>query len=284
MNRCTKINELKRFIHASRAEDKRVGFVPTMGALHPGHASLIEQAAQVCEEVVVSIFVNPTQFNNREDFETYPLTMDKDLEVAQHAGATVVFAPHVEELYEGDLAVAPVDYGQLTSAYEGQKRLGHFDGVVAVVRKLFSAVEADAAFFGKKDLQQLAVIRRLAKEEFMGLEIVDCPLIRESDGLAMSSRNVRLVGESRQTALILYCWLNRIKKEVCNQGDIPTMLRAIESEAAEMEGLELEYIDVVNGSSFRPLHDGPVDSEAFAIVAAEVGGVRLIDNCALACS
>ena len=111
MNTCTTIEELKSTIHASKAKGKRVGFVPTMGALHPGHASLIELAAQVCEEVVVSIFVNPTQFNNREDFETYPLTMDKDLEVAQHAGATVVFAPHVEELYGGDLAVAPVDYG-----------------------------------------------------------------------------------------------------------------------------------------------------------------------------
>ena len=204
MNTCTTIEELKSTIHASKTKGKRVGFVPTMGALHPGHASLIELAAQTCEEVVVSIFVNPTQFNNREDFETYPLTMDKDLEVAQHAGATVVFAPHVEELYGGDLEVAPVDYGRLTSAYEGQKRQGHFDGVVAVVRKLFLAVEAEAAFFGEKDLQQLAVIRRLAEEEFAGLEIVGCPLIRESDGLAMSSRNVRLVRESRQAALVLH--------------------------------------------------------------------------------
>ena len=261
-----------------------MGFVPTMGALHPGHASLIEKASQACEEVVVSIFVNPTQFNNREDFETYPLTIDKDLEVAQQAGATVVFAPHVEELYGGDLAVAPVDYGRLTSSYEGQQRTGHFDGVVAVVRKLFSAVEADAAFFGEKDLQQLAVIRRLAEEEFTGLEIAGCSLIRESDGLAMSSRNVRLIGESRQTALALHGWLNRIKNEACNQGDIQAALRAIESESAEMEGVELEYIDVVNGSSFEPLHDGPVGPEVFAIVAAEVGGVRLIDNCALACS
>lgn len=284
MNRCTTIEELKSTIHASKAEGKRVGFVPTMGALHPGHASLIEQTAQACEEVVVSIFVNPTQFNNREDFETYPLTLDKDLEVALKAGATVVFAPHVDELYGGNLEVAPVDYGLLTSAYEGQNRKGHFDGVVAVVRKLFSAVEADAAFFGEKDLQQLAVIRRLAEEEFVGLEIAGCPLIRESDGLAMSSRNVRLIGEFRQTALALYSWLNRIKNEACDQGDIQTTLRAIESEAAEMEGLELEYIDVVNGASFEPLKEGPVGPEAFAIVAAEVGGVRLIDNCALACS
>lgn len=284
MNTCTTIEELKSTIHASKTKGKRVGFVPTMGALHPGHASLIELAAQTCEKVVVSIFVNPTQFNNREDFETYPLTMDKDLEVAQHAGATVVFAPHVEELYGGDLAVAPVDYGRLTSAYEGQKRPGHFDGVVAVVRKLFSAVEADAAFFGEKDLQQLAVIRRLAEEEFAGLEIVGCPLIRESDGLAMSSRNVRLVRESRQAALVLHSWLNRIKKEAGDQGDVQTLLRVIEFEAAEMEGVELEYIDVVNVASFEPWNDGPIGPEAFAIVAAEVGGVRLIDNCALACS
>ena len=283
MNTCTTIEELKSTIHASKAKGKRVGFVPTMGALHPGHASLIELAAKTCEEVVVSIFVNPTQFNNREDFETYPLTMDKDLEVAQHAGTTVVFAPHVEE-YGGDLEVAPVDYGLLTSAYEGQKRQGHFDGVVAVVRKLFLAVEAEMAFFGEKDLQQLAVIRRLAEEEFAGLEIVGCPLIRESDGLAMSSRNVRLVRESRQAALVLHGWLNRIKKEAGDQGDVQTLLRVIESEAAEMEGVELEYIDVVNGASFEPWNDGPIGPEAFAIVAAEVGGVRLIDNCALACS
>ena len=284
MNRRTTIEELKSTICASKAAGKRVGFVPTMGALHPGHASLIEQAAKACEEVVVSIFVNPTQFNNQEDFETYPLTLDKDLEVAQQAGATVVFAPHVDELYGGNLEVAPVDYGLLTSAYEGQKRQGHFDGVVAVVRKLFLAVEADMAFFGEKDLQQLAVIRRLAEEEFAGLEIVGCPLVRESDGLAMSSRNVRLVGESRQAALVLHSWLNRIKKEACNQGDIQTALRSIDSEAAEMEGVELEYIDVVNAMSFEPWNAGPFGSEAFAVVAAQVGGVRLIDNCALACS
>ena len=284
MNRCTTTEELQSTIRASKAAGKRVGFVPTMGALHPGHASLIEQAAQACEEVVVSIFVNPTQFNNREDFETYPLTMEKDLEVAEQAGATVVFAPHVDELYGGNLEVAPVDYGLLTSAYEGQKRQGHFDGVVAVVRKLFLAVEADMAFFGEKDLQQLAVIRRLAEEEFVGLEIVGCPLVRESDGLAMSSRNVRLAGASRTDALALHAWLNRVKNAAGNQGDVQSLLRAIEAEAAEMEGVELEYIDVVNAKSFEPRNDGPFGPEAFAIVAAQVGGVRLIDNCALACS
>jgi pantoate--beta-alanine ligase len=210
--------------------------------------------------------------------------MDSDLEVAQQAGASVVFVPYVDELYGGDLEVAPVDYGLLTSTYEGKKRKGHFDGVVAVVRKLFLAVEADMAFFGEKDLQQLAVIRRLAEEEFAGLEIVGCPLVRESDGLAMSSRNVRLAGASRKDALALYAWLNRIKNAAGDQSDVQSLLRDIEAEASVMKGVELEYIDVVNGSSFEPLYDGPLGPEAFAIVAAQVGGVRLIDNCALACS
>jgi len=284
MNRCTTIEELKTTVRAMKSTGKRVGFVPTMGALHPGHASLIEQAAEDCEAVVVSIFVNPTQFNSREDFETYPLTMDTDLKVAQQAGATLVFAPHVDELYGGNLEVAPVNYGLLTSAYEGQKRKGHFDGVVAVVRKLFAAVEADVAFFGEKDLQQLAVIRRLAQEEFTGLEIVGCPLVRESDGLAMSSRNVRLSGAARRDALVLNGWLNRIKTSARGQGDVQALLRAIEAEASVMKGVELEYVDVVNASSFEPWHDGPFGPNAFAVVAAQVGGVRLIDNCALACS
>lgn len=284
MNKCTTIEELKGTIRAAKSKGKRVGFVPTMGALHPGHASLIEQAAEACEVVVVSIFVNPTQFNNQEDFETYPLTMDKDLKVALLAGATVVFAPHVDELYRGNLEVAPVDYGLLTSAYEGQKRSGHFDGVVAVVRKLFAAVDADRAFFGEKDLQQLAVIRRLVQEEFKGLEIVGCPLIRERDGLAMSSRNIRLGDRSRQEALALHDWLNRVKDVACAQGDIKATLRAIESEAASLKAIALEYIDVVDATTFEPLRDQSAEKKAHAIVAANVGGVRLIDNCALACS
>jgi len=284
MNKCTTIEELKSTIRAAKSNGKRVGFVPTMGALHPGHASLIEQAAEACEVVVVSIFVNPTQFNNQEDFETYPLTMDKDLKVARLAGATIVFAPHVDELYGGNLEVAPVDYGLLTSAYEGQKRSGHFDGVVAVVRKLFAAVDADRAFFGEKDLQQLAVIRRLAQEEFKGLEIVGCPLIRERDGLAMSSRNIRLGDRSRQEALALHDWLNRIKDVACAQGDIKATLHAIESEASSLKAIDLEYIDVVDAMTFEPLRDQSAEKNAHAIVAANVGGVRLIDNCALACS
>ena len=284
MNRFQTIEELQGHIRVAKAEGKKVGFVPTMGALHPGHASLIELAEKASDEVVVSIFVNPTQFNSRADFETYPLTVKDDMDVARRAGATSVFTPTVDELYGGDLAVGTVDYGRLTSAYEGQKRRGHFDGVVAVVRKLFSAVDADRAFFGEKDLQQLAVIRRLAQEEFKGLEIVGCPLIRERDGLAMSSRNIRLGDRSRQEALALHDWLNRVKDVACTQGDIKATLHAIESEASSLKAIDLEYIDVVDAMTFEPLRNQSAEKKAHAIVAANVGGVRLIDNCALACS
>jgi len=284
MNRFQTIEQLQGYISAVKSTGKKVAFVPTMGALHPGHASLIARAREVCDEAVVSIFVNPTQFNNREDFEAYPLTLKADLEMAEKAGATTIFTPTVDELYGGNLAVVPVDYGRLTSSYEGERRKGHFDGVVAVVRKLFAAVDADRAFFGEKDLQQLAVIRRLARDEFTHLEIIGCPLIREQDGLAMSSRNARLIGKARQDALVLHSWLKHVKDTACAQGDICASLRAIESEASKMEGVELEYIDVVDASTFEPLICGSAEKKAFAIVAAQVGGVRLIDNFALACS
>ena len=284
MNNFQTIEQLQGYPAVVKSTGKKVGFVPTMGALHPGHASLIKSAREACEEVVVSIFVNPTQFNNREDFETYPLTLKADIEMASRTGATTVFTPTVDELYGGNLTVVPVNYGRLTSSYEGQKRKGHFDGVVAVVRKLFSAVDADMAFFGEKDLQQLAVVRQLAQEEFEGLEIVGCPLIREPDGLAMSSRNVRLEGRFRQDALALYGWLKQVKDVACAHGDIQASLRDIESKASEMEGVQLDYIDVVDAKTFEPLHQVSAEKKAFAIVAAQVGAVRLIDNCALACS
>ncbi len=284
MNRYKTIESMKSYIDGARAEGKKVGFVPTMGALHQGHASLIAIARESCEEVVVSVFVNPTQFNSKEDFETYPLTLQDDLNLARQAGATVVFTPTVEALYGNSLVVKPVDYGQLTSVYEGQNRKGHFNGVVAVVRKLFSAVNPHRVFFGEKDLQQLAVIRRLAQEEFADLEVIGCPLVRESDGLAMSSRNVRLSGLRRQDALALYDWLNQIKNAARGTTDVSALLAAIEAEAKSMAHVELEYIDVVNAKTFDSLRKTFNSEDAFAIVAAQVGGVRLIDNCRLACS
>ncbi len=271
-------------VQQTRAVGKKVGFVPTMGALHPGHASLIERASNECDFVVVSVFVNPTQFDNAQDFATYPIALERDIDVAQAAGAHAVFTPKVVELYGGDLAVEPVDYGRLTSTFEGKMRKGHFDGVVAVVRKLFQAVQADAAYFGEKDLQQLAVIRRLAADEFEGLEIVGCPLIREEDGLAMSSRNVRMSDDDRQTALHLSGWLKSIRADASAGIEVGKLLDKVRLEAAAVEGLELEYVDAVNGHTFEPQQVTGNGNGVFAIIAADVGGIRLIDNCRLACS
>ena len=284
MKRCETKGGLSAEVKQARAAGKKVGFVPTMGALHPGHASLIERASTECDFVVVSVFVNPTQFNNAQDFATYPVTLERDLDVAQVAGAHAVFTPQVDEVYGADLAVEPVDYGRLTSTFEGKMRKGHFDGVVAVVRKLFQAVQADAAYFGEKDLQQLAVIRRLAADEFEGLEIVGCPLIREDDGLAMSSRNVRMSDGERQTALHLSGWLKSMQAEASAGVDVGELLDKVRLEAAAVEGLELEYVDAVNGHTFEPHQATEKGNEVFAIIAADVGGVRLIDNCRLACS
>ena len=284
MKRCDTKVQLRAAVNQAQAAGRKVGFVPTMGALHLGHASLIERASKECDFVVVSVFVNPTQFNNAQDFATYPSTLERDRDVAYAAGAHVVFTPQVDELYGGDLAVEPVDYGRLTSTFEGKMRKGHFDGVVAVVRKLFQAVQADAAYFGEKDLQQLAVIRRLAADEFEGLEIVGCPLIREDDGLAMSSRNVRMSDAERQTALHLSGWLKSMQAEACAGIDVGQLLDKVRLEAAAVEGLELEYVDAVNGHTFEPYQVTEKGSEVFAIIAADVGGVRLIDNCRLACS
>lgn len=284
MKRCDTKAQLGVMVQQTRAVGKKVGFVPTMGALHPGHASLIERASNECDFVVVSVFVNPTQFDNAQDFATYPIALERDIDVAQAAGAHAVFTPKVVELYGGDLAVEPVDYGRLTSTFEGKMRKGHFDGVVAVVRKLFQAVQADAAYFGEKDLQQLAVIRRLAADEFEGLEIVGCPLIREEDGLAMSSRNVRMSDDDRQTALHLSGWLKSIRADASAGIEVGKLLDKVRLEAAAVEGLELEYVDAVNGHTFEPQQVTGNGNGVFAIIAADVGGIRLIDNCRLACS
>lgn len=255
-----------------------------MGALHSGHRSLIEAACETCETVVLSIFVNPTQFNDVEDYDTYPNTLEADLEMAELAGVDVVFLPSVEGMYGENLGVEQVDYGRLTQSFEAQMRTGHFDGVVAVVRKLFQAVMPDRAFFGEKDLQQLAVIRRLARDEFPGLEIIGCPLIRDRDGLALSSRNMRLNESERLSALKLNEWIHRIQREIQEGADAEAALERVLTEARQSNDVILEYLDIVNAQTFESCRAGMLNDEIFAVVAAKVGEVRLIDNCRVRCS
>ena len=257
--------------------EKVTGFVPTMGALHEGHASLLRLAKSQSELVVVSILVNPTQFNDAQDFETYPRTLEGDMEKAQAAGADAVFAPSAEALYGGKPQAEPVHWGALTHAYEGARRPGHFDGVVAVVDLLFQAVNPTLAVFGEKDLQQVGVIEKLARDRHPGLKVVVAPLVREHSGLAMSSRNARLSVQGAASALALHQALLAVQ-QVAEDGNVARAVQAQRDALAANPAVTLEYLDVLDALTFEPWGGGGQKARPYVVVAAEVEGVRLIDN------
>ena len=269
--------ELKERLSEIKGRNEMVGFVPTMGSLHSGHGTLISRARTGSDVVVLSIYVNPTQFDNQHDFKAYPNAMQADLDLARSLGVDVVFAPKTEDIYEGVPNADSVDYGALTGAFEGAKRKGHFDGVVAIVRRLFQIIKPEKAFFGEKDLQQLAVIEALCKREFAQLEIVRCPLIRDIDGLALSSRNVRLNPKERLVALELNRTLNRLKAAVneCVVGSVA--LEAERRALDRLDDLELEYLAIIDAESFEEVGREKW-KKGHAVIAAQVGSVRLIDN------
>jgi pantoate--beta-alanine ligase len=262
-----------------RGAVRPVAFVPTMGALHQGHASLIRRA-KLTEgpdlEVVVSVYVNPTQFNDSHDFDAYPSSHERDLEVALEAGADAVVFPRADELYpEGVPQRADrVNFGELTSLWEGAHRPGHFDGVVAVVRSLFHQVQPKWALFGEKDWQQLAVIQRLAELEFPKLNVVPVATMREENGLAMSSRNARLSHKDRSQAGKLHSTMLSVVRST-------EVLNAVAAAKLKLEkcGFELEYLALVDGISMQPSLRPKASNRL--IVAANFGGVRLIDNVSL---
>ena len=271
------LDALREWQQKSNWSGKSTGFVPTMGALHNGHASLIRTAAAQCDLVVVSILVNPTQFNESSDFESYPRTLESDAQKAQAAGADAVFAPSAEDLYGGTPEAPSVDWGALTSTYEGAHRPGHFDGVVAVVDLLFDAVQPKVAVFGEKDLQQVAVVKRLARERHPEVHVVVGSLIRDAHGLALSSRNSRLSPEGLRTALSLSRCLRAVEEAVGSGDTVELALGKSRAELDSMAGVELEYLDVVDAQTFEPAH-GPSHPHRHVVVAAHVEGVRLIDN------
>lgn len=251
-----------------------------MGALHDGHLSLIQEARKRSDVVVCSIFVNPTQFNDPSDLDGYPRQLEADMALLKSAGCDEVFTPDVDEMYAPHEAVHPVNYGLLTQTLEAAHRPGHFDGVVAIVRKLFEAVQPDVACFGQKDFQQLAIIRELARREFPHIEVVGCPIIREEEGLAMSSRNALLTIDQRQQALAL----NRTLQAM-------VLLRPhLSPEALQRwgwlalqsaPGVEPEYLEVVSQRTLEPTEHWRDGELPVVLVAAFVGAVRLIDNRAL---
>ena len=256
-----------------------VGYVPTMGALHEGHQSLISRASEENDLVVVSIYVNPTQFNQASDLSAYPRDLGTDLEIAAAAGCEVVFAPTNESIYGEEMVSSDTDYGTLTSSLEGAERPGHFNGVVTIVRKLFNAVKPTQAYFGEKDFQQLAIIREMVRRESIDVNIVGCELVRDEDGLALSSRNARLSNEGKLTAL----FLSKTMREADEKDrTVPpqTLAKWAFDQLENHPGIEPEYVEIVDATTLEKLNEWGTE-EARILLTAWVDGVRLIDNSAI---
>jgi pantoate--beta-alanine ligase len=273
---CTTINEMRAASRAARLPSRRLGLVPTMGALHEGHLSLVRAAGSACDVVAASIFVNPTQFGPNEDLEKYPRSFERDRELLEREGVQLLFAPTVEEMYPAG-AITWVTVEELSSKLDGRSRPGHFRGVTTVVAKLFHIVGPDAAFFGQKDAAQAAIIRRMVRDLHFPVEIVVCPIVREPDGLAMSSRNAYLDAEQRKQALVLHRSLMRVQELVqAGEAVAAKLAGAGREEFAAEPSVQLDYFEIVDPETLDPVTD--VRDGALVAVAAYVGSTRLIDN------
>ncbi len=274
----TTIKELEHALSAERERGKSVGLVPTMGALHEGHASLVRRSVAENDITVVSVFVNPTQFNDKNDLKNYPRTLDADCELLQALGADHVFAPSVEEVYpEADTRI--FSYPPTDEVMEGAKRPGHFNGVCQVVSKLFFMTRPDRAYFGEKDFQQIAVIRRMVEDLKLSLEIVACPIVREPNGLAMSSRNTLLTPAERQTATAI----SRALKESLDHAkshSVGDTHDFVVSQINAVAGLEVEYFQIVDGVTLLPVNDWSEANHIVGCITVYCGEkpIRLIDN------
>jgi pantoate--beta-alanine ligase len=273
------VTELRNWARNERANGKSVGLVPTMGALHAGHASLIRTASESCGAVAVSIFVNPTQFGPNEDFSRYPRTFEADCALAEANGAHVVFAPTVAELYPTGAATF-VEVEGLSNRLDGLSRRGHFRGVATIVAKLLIAAEPDRAFFGQKDAAQVSVLRRMVTDLRIGTEIVVCPIVREPDGLALSSRNAYLGSAERHQALVLSRAIRKADSLfAAGERKSDTLIAAARDTFAAEPAVRIDYVELVNWSTLEPVESAAPGS-LFA-VAAYVGSTRLIDNAIL---
>ena len=258
-------------------KNQQVGLVPTMGALHQGHLDLVKNSLQKTDVTMVSIFVNPTQFNNPEDFSKYPVTLDSDLEKLEKLGADYVFLPSVDTMYPS-LPTIRMDFGDLESVLEGEFRPGHFNGVGIVVSKLFHLIRPHLAFFGQKDLQQVAIIKRLVRDLSFSLKLEVVPTRREADGLAMSSRNLRLTDQERDEALILIRSLEKAKAELFSGKEWLAVRQEIRDDFSGSSSARLEYFELIHPESFAK-QDAFLSEERSSICAAAyIGEVRLIDN------
>ncbi len=289
--------QVREFVADARSKGSKIGLVPTMGAIHQGHQSLVRRALQEVDTVVCSVFVNPTQFSPTEDFDAYPRTLDNDLKLLGQAGAAAVFAPSVEEMYGPIMAqhikekgLVDFDFishavpGSASRLWEGQDRPHHFGGVTTVVSKLFNIVEPDVACFGEKDYQQLAVLRQMVADMDFNLKIIGCPIVREESGLAVSSRNRYMDDSERERALALSRSLREVRESFANGERGVKALEDAARKTMETQDIVIDYVAIVDATTLEPLSslDGVDGKDARMIIAARVDKVRLIDNASLA--
>ena len=272
----TTARDLTRYLDQERAEGKKIGFVPTMGALHEGHLSLIALARERAEIVVASIFVNPTQFNDPADLEKYPRPKEQDIEKLTRAQCDVLFMPEVREMYSEPNEHWHLDLQGLDGILEGKSRAGHYQGVTQIVKKLFDLVDPDFAFFGQKDYQQFRVVEQMVNHFQLKTQLVMCPIIREADGLAMSSRNVHLSPQEHQNALALSRVLHQAQADFADKSLMEIREEAIR-QLTSSPGIDLQYFEICDGATLLPVDTKDARS-IVALVAARVGQTRLIDN------
>ncbi len=277
MQVCKEIKALKQALSTERKDGKKIGFVPTMGFFHEGHLSLMKQARNETDCVVVSIFVNPTQFGPGEDFEAYPRDLERDLKLCEDAGVNYVFTPEVGEMYPSGYSTYVECEGGITSTLCGASRPGHFKGVTSVVNKLFNIVEPDLAFFGQKDAQQVAVLDKMVRDLNMNLKIIPCPIMRENDGLAMSSRNVYLKADERKDALVLSESL-KIASELIERGetDAKGIINHMKAHIMTASSAVIDYVQIVDNNNLLDIDT--VKGDVLFAVAVKIGKTRLIDN------
>jgi len=270
------VTDLKSSLEIAVSKGFSIGFVPTMGALHLGHISLVESALRENDFVVVSIFVNPTQFNNSNDLARYPRDLESDLIQLESTGCQLIFAPSIKEVYP-KVDNRQFDFGLMGDVMEGKHRPGHFNGVAQVVSRLFDLINPQKAYFGIKDFQQIAIIKNMVKQMGLPVKIVECPIIRESDGLAMSSRNMLLTAEMRKKAPLIAQTLN----ESCTftaQDDVSQVHRFVIDQINQTEGLIVEYFDIVDGDTLQSITNWDDSSFIVGCIAVFAGDLRLIDN------
>lgn len=273
-------SDLESIIANLRQNGKTIGFVPTMGALHQGHLHLIEEAAKVCDSVVCSIFVNPTQFNDKSDFDRYPRTLESDVSLLEKTSCAILFAPSVEEMYPNGKQILKIDLKGVDLPMEGLHRPGHFDGVVTVVHRLFELVKPDKALFGLKDYQQYCLIKQLQQHAFKSIEIIGVETVREASGLAMSSRNRLLEPELYELAPVIYTCLCEAKE---NYGKMPVnnIKFLIEQRLSAIPDVKIDYVEIADAELLQPITNYNSNTKARIFIAAFFGKIRLIDNIAL---